>query len=268
MSEAISADLGQKPELMWVPVDQIIVDRNYQREIKPTKVAKILRDFNWAHFQPVSLAQHEDGTFSVFDGQHRVAAARSHPHINEVPAAVVHIPSAREEAEAFLGVNVNRSAITTVEKYHAGIEAADPEMMAVCAVLEGAGCEVVAAIGVKPASNKTTAVTAVSRAIKTYGEGAVTAACKTLVSAWPKDVGALHGVMIGALSRLYRNNKDMDADRMVARLKTKDRKILTADAETIRKIGGGDAALNVSKTLVEVYNRGLQTNLIQIGARK
>lgn len=206
--------------------------------------------------------------FSVFDGQHRVAAARAHPAIDEVPAAVIRIQTAQQEAEAFLGVNVNRSAISTVEKYHAGIEAADAEMIAVRDVLQKAGCEVVAAIGVKPAANNTTAVTAVSRAIKTYGDAAVTAACRTLVAAWSRDTGALHGVMIGSLSRLYRNNPAMDADRMVARLRTKERKILTADAETIRKIGGGDAALNVSKALVEVYNRGLQTNQIQLGVRK
>lgn len=268
MSEALSADVGQKPSLMWVPVDKIRVDRNYQREIRANRVAQILRDFNWAHFQPVMLAEQEDGTFTVFDGQHRVAAARAHPAIQEVPAAVVRLEQSCDEAGAFLGVNVNRTAVSTVEKYHAGIEAEDPQMMAVCSVLEEAGCEVIAAIGVKPAANKTTAVTAVSRAIKTYGDHAVTEACRTLVAAWPKDVGALNGVMIQALARLYRNNKRIiSRERMTLKLKGKDRKVLTADAETIRKIGGGDAGLNVAKALVEVYNKGLQKDQIAIGAK-
>lgn len=268
MSEALPADLGPKPELMWVDVEQIRVDRNYQRDVKPTRVAQILRDFTWAHFQPVSLAEQSDGTFTIFDGQHRVAAARAHPAITHVPAAVNRIESAREEAEAFLGVNVNRTAVSTVEKYHAGIEAGDADMMAVCAVLEEAGCEVIAAAGVKPAPNKTNAVTAVQRAIKTYGDKAVTDACKTLVRAWLKDTGALNGVMIGALSRLSRNNRNIiSIERLAIKLHGKDRKILTSDAETIRKIGGGDACLNVAKAVVEVYNKGLQKDMIQIGAR-
>lgn len=268
MSEAVSADLGEKPSLQWVPVDQIRVDHNYQRELRPGRVAQILRDFNWAHFQPVMLAEQEDGTFTVFDGQHRVAAARAHPAVQEVPAAVVRLEQSRDEAGAFLGVNVNRTAVSTVEKYHAGIEAGDAAMMAICAVLEEAGCEVIAAIGVKPAANRTSAVTAVGRAIKTYGDAAVTEACKTLVEAWPKDTGALNGVMIQALARIYRNNRRfISRDRMASKLRSKDRKILTADAETIRKIGGGDAALNISKALVEIYNKGLQRDHIGLGVK-
>lgn len=268
MSEAIPADLGPKPELMWVDVERIRVDRNYQRDIRPGRVAQILREFTWTHFQPVSLAEQPDGTFTIFDGQHRVAAARAHPDITHVPAAVNRIESAREEAEAFLGVNVNRTAVSTVEKYWAGLEAGDPDMMAVCAVLEEAGCDVIAAGGVKPASNKTSAVTAVQRAIKTFGDAAVIEACRTLKNAWPKDTGALGAVLIQALARVYRNNRDViSRDRMELKLRSKDRKILSSDAETIRKIGGGDAATALSKALVEIYNKGLQTNQIQLGTR-
>ncbi len=268
MSEAVSTELGEKPALQWVPVDKIRVDHNYQREIRPGRVAQILRDFTWAHFQPVMLAEQADGTFTVFDGQHRVAAARAHPAISEVPAAIVRLAQSCDEAGAFLGVNVNRTAVSTVEKYHAGIEAGDLEMMAICSVLEEAGCEVIQAHGVKPGANKTTAVTAVGRAIKTYGDAAVTEACRTLVEAWPKDHGALNGVMIQALSRLFRNNKRfISRDRMITKLRSKDRKILTSDAETIRKIGGGDAGLNVAKALVEVYNKGLQKDQIALGVK-
>lgn len=240
MSEALPADLGQKPELLWVDIDKIRVDRNYQRDIRANRVAQILREFTWAHFQPVMLAEQPDGTFTVFDGQHRVAAARAHPLIDQVPAAVVRLEASCEEAGAFLGVNTNRTAVSTVEKYHAGIEAGNADMMAVCSVLDEAGCEVIAALGVKPAANKTAAVTAIQRAIRTYGDAAVTEACRTLVAAWPKDTGALHGVMIQALARLYRNNRNIiSRERMTTKLHSKDRRILTADAETIRKIGGG-----------------------------
>ena len=59
----ISVNLGEKPELMWVDIDKISVDSNYQRELKAGRVAQILKDFNWAHFQPVMLAEQVDGTF-------------------------------------------------------------------------------------------------------------------------------------------------------------------------------------------------------------
>ncbi|NSZ06436.1 ParB N-terminal domain-containing protein [Agrobacterium tumefaciens] len=265
----VSQDLGQRPDLMWVAMDKIRVDRNYQREIRPGRVAQILKDFNWAHFQPVMLAQQEDGTFTVFDGQHRVAAARAHPGVTEIPAAVVRVDSARDEAGAFLGVNVNRTNVSTVEKYWAGIEAGDADMMAVCSVLEEAGCEVVQAHGVKPAATKTHAVTAVSRAIKSYGDAAVISACRAIVAAWPNDTGALNGVVIQAVARLYRNNKaTINDERMVMKLRGKNRQILSSDAEAIRRLSGSDAGLALSKALVEIYNKGLQTNTISIGEKR
>ena len=266
MSEAVSSDLGQKPELMWVAMDKIRVDHNYQRELRSQRVAQILREFNWAHFQPVMLAEQEDGTFAVFDGQHRVAAARAHPSITEIPAAVVRVAGSKEEADAFLGVNINRTAVTTVEKFWAGIEAGNEAMLRVQAVLQKAGCEVIQAVGVKPGANKTNAVTAVDRSIQRYGEAATAEACKALAAAWSKDAGALGAIFIQALARLFRNNKGtISFERVVQKLRSSDRKTLAAQAETLRKIGGGDAALNLSKALCEIYNKQLQTNQITIG---
>lgn len=268
MSEKISTALGLKPDLLWVPVEKIRVDHNYQREIRANRVQQILREFTWSQFQPVMLAEQEDGTFTVFDGQHRVAAARAHPSIKEVPAAVVRLNGSQSEAAAFLGVNINRTSVGTVEKYWAGIEAGDTAMMRVRDVLAKAGCEVIQAQGIKPAATKTTAVTAVDRALRNYGEQAVILACQTLSTAWVRDPNALHGVFISALARLFRNNgKSIQADRMVARLAASDRKAMAATAETLRKIGGGDAALNISKALVEIYNKGLSANHISIGSK-
>lgn len=267
MTEVISQSLGQRPELRWVDVDKINVDHNYQRELKPARVAQILKDFNWASFQPVMLAEHEDGTFSVFDGQHRVAAARKHPKISQVPAAVLKIADTRGEAVAFLGVNVNRSAVTTVEKFWAGVEAGDTAMLRVRDVLARAGCEVIQAVGVKAAANKTNAVTAVERSIRAAGEEATVEACRALVAAWPKDTAALGAISIQALARLFRNNKGViSAERMIQKLAASDRKTLAGQAEAFRKLGGGDACSNLAKALVEIYNKGLQLNHIQLNS--
>lgn len=265
---SINMHTGSPPRLDWVPIAKIRIDEAYQRQLKKSRVAQILRDFNWAHFQPVMLAEHEDGTFTVFDGQHRVEAARQHPNVKDVPAAIVAFDEAYQEAGAFLGVNVNRSTITNIERYYAGIEAGDADMMAVCSALEEAGCEVVEAGKYTPAPNRTAAVSSVSRAVKTYGETAVTAACLTLRKAWPKDARALNGSLIFCLARLYRHNsKVIDRERMTQKLVAKNRTLLVADAEQLRKIAGGDAMASLTRALVEMYNRGLSANLIQAGAK-
>lgn len=265
MSETFSEVLGQKPELMWVPVDKIVTDNNYQRDIKPTRVRQILREFNWTKFQPVMLAEQEDGSYAVFDGQHRVAAARAHPQISEVPAAVVRLESKRDEAGAFIGVNINRTAVTSVERYYAGLEAGDKDMLQLSSVLEKAGCEIVPYNGAALKSNRTNSVTTVHRAIGTHGEAPVIQACKTLSSAWPRDNGALQGVFIRALAALYRRNANViSQDRMLKVLSPLERKTLGTDAETIKKLSGGDAATALSRAICEIYNRGLSKNQISI----
>jgi len=261
-------EIGEKPRLEWINVDRIRVDDNYQRKLQPRRVGQILREFTWAHFGPVMLAEHEDGTFTVFDGQHRVEAARLHPLVDQVPAMIVSFDEGYAEAGAFIGVNVNRTQITNIERYYAGIEAGDQEMMAVCAVLEEAGCEVVEAGKYSPAPNKTAAVSSLNRAIKRYGAEATTEACKALRGAWPRDARALNGSMIYCLARLFHNNRKIIlADRMVEKLRSKNRALLTGDAEALRKIGGGDSMLALTKAIAEAYNRGLQSNTIGIGAK-
>lgn len=265
---AINMKTGELPELAWVELGKIFVDPSYQRPLKPRRVQQILRDFTWAQFGALMLVAREDGRFAVYDGQHRFEAARKHPGISSVPSVIVVLDQAYEEAQSFLGVNVNRSAISTVEKYWAGIEAGDERMMQICAVLEEAGCEVVPVGSKSAAPGRTSAISAIERAIADYGDAAVTSACRALREAWPKDAGGLNGTIIQALARLYRNNRRaIDHDRVVARLKGKDRKILVADGHTLRKMGGGDPAQAICKVLVEVYNKGLQKDLISIGVK-
>lgn len=267
--QGVNMQIGQEPRLEWIELSRISVDASYQRPAKAKRIQQILREFTWAQFGAIMLVEQADGNFTVYDGQHRFEAAKLHPSITRVPATVVILDEAYLEAQSFLGVNVNRSSISTVEKYWAGVEAGDEMMMRICAVLEEAGCEVVPPGTKSPAPNRTSSISAIERAIRAYGDHAVTEACKTILQAWPKDSSGLNGTVIQALARLFRNNKAIiNQERMVLKLKSKSRNILSADAEAMRRISGSDAALSVAKALVEIYNKGLQTNEITIGAKK
>jgi len=265
MENDINLAIGDRPELKWVDKLKCGVDHNYQREVKPHVVAKILRKFSWSKFGALSLAEQPDGTFSVIDGQHRLEAAKLHPRIADIPAVVNRLDGTQQEANVFLGINTDRTAVTTVERFWAGIEAGDQAMIRIRDVLKRADCEIVASAGPAPRSNMTNSVTAVQRAIDRYGEKAVIAACRTLKTAWHDDKAALNGTMITALSRIFRGNAEMSIERMQAQLNKKSRAQLVADAHAMRKIVGGAAETALSKTLVEIYNRQLQNNLISIG---
>ena len=257
---------GAKPRLEWVSVDEITVDRNYQRDLRPRRISQILKDFNWSRFEPVMLAE-KNGGYNVYDGQHRVEAAKLHPLVDKIPALISTIANMRDEAAAFIDVNRNRTAVSSIEKYHAGIEAGDPDMMAVCSVVGEAGCEIAQFQG-DIGTNKTNAVVAVSRAIGTNGDQPVVAALTTLREAWPEDKNALMGVLINAISGIFRNNKTISKPRMVDILAAMSRKELAGDAETMRKISGGTAEANIRRVIVAKYNQGQRTNQIEFGGRQ
>jgi len=261
----INPEIGTRPELRWVDVTLIDVDHNYQREIDGKAVQRILADFRWDHFGAVVLASKADGRFAVTDGQHRVKAAQLHPAVSEVPALVTSLAGTEAEAQNFLVINRSRKAVTTVETFWAGVTAGDPGCLRVHKVLQAAGCDVVAGPGdYKP--GHTNAVTAVTRALERYGDAAVIAALKAIRAAWPADAQALRGTLITALARLFRNNAEIDAARLVRVLQPKSYAEMTAAAEAFRRLSGGDAPTAISKTIAELYNKHLQSGHIYFGA--
>ncbi|MBX8803148.1 ParB N-terminal domain-containing protein [Ochrobactrum sp. MR28] len=267
MSDTINMQIGPKPQADWISVDLIDIDHNYQRDIDERRVRKLLRDFHWSKFGSVILVAKEDGRYNCTDGQHRLEAARQHPLISSVPAVINPVADTQSEAISFLAINRDRKAVSTVEQYWAGLQAGDPEFTRLKAILDATGCEVAQAAGiVKP--HITNSVSTLIRAIKSYGDDAVKQAIMIIRKAWPNDNKALKGATIVSLSRLIRNNSALDHDRMATLLNRKTQTDITGHAESIRKISGGTAETAITKTIVEIYNKGLSINLIEIGVGK
>jgi len=267
MSE-INRDIGDRPALEWVPVDSIDVDSNYQREIKPRLVEKILTKFSWRKFGAIVLARQQNGRFTVVEGQHRWKAASHHPDIDEVPAVIVEHDDRASEADSFLAINRDRMAVTSVEQYWAALTAGDDEAIALSKVLASAGCDVVPAQGhYRP--NLTNSIGALSRSLKRYGAGATRRALLVIRAAWPDDAKALRGTLITALARIIRaNEKTISDPDLVAAIKRESFAKLTAHAESFRKLSGGSADTALARTITELYNRGKRTNLIVFGEQR
>lgn len=264
MNNSINMAVGERPKIDWIAIDLIDVDHNYQREMDEKRVLKLLSHFHWSKFGSLILVAKHDGRFNCTDGQHRLEAAKLYPLISSVPAVVNPAADTITEAKSFLAINRDRKAVNTVEQYWAGLQAGDPDFIRLKNTLEEAGCEVAPAPGViKP--NITNAVTALIRATKSYGDSSVKNALLTIRKAWPDDPRALRGITVAALARLIRNNESMDHSRMAVLLSRKNQNDINGSAEAFRKISGGSAEVAISKTFIELYNKGMSVNTIQLG---
>ena len=111
-----------RPEFVWVPPTNLLVDETYQRELSRQSLAlieKIVKRWDWSRFKPPVVAR-TDGGFEVIDGQHTAIAAASHPEIDEIPVMVVETTDMGDRAKAFVGHNRD-PGICEADDWHVGI---------------------------------------------------------------------------------------------------------------------------------------------------
>jgi len=112
----------EPPIFKWLPVENLMFDDRYQRPLTQKNwqaIKKIAINFNWKHFSSVEVADLENGSYSVIDGQHRAHAAAM-VGITHVPC-LVHIMSLQEQAAAFAAINGNVINMTTFSMFRAAL---------------------------------------------------------------------------------------------------------------------------------------------------
>lgn len=135
----------QPGEFKMIHKDSIEVDPTYQRELRPSTVGVVSREFSWAAFGALHVARRrtpEGERFFVFDGQNRLAGVKRREDITEVPCMVFDVNLLDEEADAFLRTNTNRRPVTALEKHKAKTVKKDPHALAVEELISEAGLRV------------------------------------------------------------------------------------------------------------------------------
>lgn len=95
---------------------ELKIDPEYQREATSlSKINKIAREFSWASFCALSVAERPDGSLWVWDGGHRLRAAWKRTDVTKVPCMVTSVENIKEEAKSFYEKN---TSISNVSAYH------------------------------------------------------------------------------------------------------------------------------------------------------
>lgn len=258
-------NIGEVPALDWVDVDLIDVDDTYQRNLDERSVAKIVAGFRWDKFGAVVLSPQPSGRFHVTDGQHRTRAAKLHPDVTHVPATIIHATGVQEEAKNFLALNLDRKAVTAIDKFWAGVAAEDPVCLRVHRVAQAAGCDVARKGGGGIPAGQTAAVGALTRAVTLYGDLATKQALLAIDAAWTKDPSALRGILIISLAKLIEGDRTINTDSLTRVLASKAFADIAAAADGVRKLSGGSAEAAFTRTIGEMYNRANPKKKINFG---
>ena len=132
----VPANRPDKPgKIKKIALDQLQVDREYQRLLKKKMVDEYSGAYNDMLVGVLEVSEREDGSYFVMDGQHRAEIMRrvekSHAMCN------THTGLTRQdEAWFFRYYNKKRKQITQIEDWNASLFEGDPETLAIKEVIE------------------------------------------------------------------------------------------------------------------------------------
>jgi hypothetical protein len=109
-------------EFVMIDKNELFVDHAYQRDkINEVRINAIASDWDWVMCGALSVSE-RDGKLWVMDGQHRKLAADKRSDIKMLPCMVFDLDSQQKEAGAFVGLNSQKTAVSSARTARAKYE--------------------------------------------------------------------------------------------------------------------------------------------------
>lgn len=250
-------ELGEMGTAEVLPIDEIIVDPDYQRDLRHAFLAEIAEDFDIVKAGPI-LVSRRDGKLWCVDGQHRMLGGQRAGE-TEVLAHVVHGLTQQEEAELRLARN-HRKQDSVQEKFRTRLVMGDEVAHAVVNVAKQHGTQINLETNMHKGINAIVAAETLYRAGSGNGEW-LNRVLKFLAEAFDED---LNGRNV-SLAMLKASAWFIDRHMGVGEASWKemaDRVGRVGVADIDRKARahqaglGGSLWLNYYRAFVEVWNHG------------
>lgn len=185
-----------------VPLERLMVDPRYQRDINESHVKKMTEDFDEALFGTLEISERSNGNAAVFDGQHRLLVARNRT-MTYAPCLVHTGLTPQQEADLFRRLQDGRKPLTTLDRFKARLFAGDPRANGVAKIVGEHDIE----IGTGPRS-----IQGITYVERVYIRGNLEETLDML-SIWRGDSKWLDGSLIDGLSRFLDLYQEADRAR-------------------------------------------------------
>lgn len=163
---------GPAPDLRWLPIERLVVDPAYQRDLNKQSarhIRSIVERFDWRLFSAVIVSPVPGGHFAIVDGQHRTTAAAL-CGIDSVPCQVIQA-DAGMQARAFEAINGKVILVSKLAQYKASLAAGDPEALQIRDLCAKAGIRMLTSnYGLACKAGDTMAYNAVATICRTLAE--------------------------------------------------------------------------------------------------
>lgn len=247
-----SKKVTRSARLKWVPIAEMKVNPQAQRELNKARVDRLAADFDLEQIGTPTV-NWRDGHYYIIDGQHRIAALKEIGWGDQqIQCQTYENLSSEEEAETFLRLN-DTLAVDAMSKFRNGVHAGRPVECDIDRVVRAQGLvisrdKIGGAIG---------AVGTVRRLYDRSGPATLGRTLRIIRDAYG-DPGFEAAVIDGIGLLCQRHNGSLDDVTVIKKLGDAHGGVngLLNRAEQLRRATGNQKAHCVAAATVEINNRG------------
>ncbi|KXO95828.1 hypothetical protein AXK56_16595 [Tsukamurella pulmonis] len=235
-----------------IALDEMFVDRRYQRDLDERRARKIGADWDRRLVGIIDVSDRgegEDPRYAVVNGQHRYAAA-SHSGKASHLVAVVHTGlTLEEEAALFRDLDATTKKLSVWDRWKARRAAGDHTVVGIDRIAEGFGFRVMQ--GGNPAY-----LTCLSTLERTYQDDPqfLSQTLELITDVWPDDAAATKAGIVRGLFEIVRTER-CDSGRLADTLSDVTPSQVHARAVDSTKTYGGQQWQAVVRVIVHLYNK-------------
>lgn len=251
-----------EPELKRIPIQNLRF-APYQRELKPSKVRKIVDNFI-PDIVGIALVSFRNGEFWCMDAQHRIKALEKLGY-KELLCQVITDLTYEEECLRFNILNTGRTQLTANQIFHCRVEEKDKDAIALVEAFKRYRFD----YNKNSAAKDDNVIGAVSKFVKiqkTYGIEMVDRVLWVLRNAWFGDKNSLSSAIISGVATFLGQTVDVDLNVLVKALErtAPNELIMSANAFvkfSILRPGRSDSTCyHIAKQIDALYKNELARN--------
>ena len=246
-----------------LPIDQLFVEGEFQRDLRPNKVRAIVSDFDTKQVNPAKVHKEPKG-FSVLDGQHTTEALRILGYTH-APCIVFEGMSEQEKARMFRKQDDNKNRMASYDRFKAATVEGEETSVALKNALERAGMP----------KNRISATCVLMKLSAMFEQDDLVQGLRLIVSTWKDDAPSTRGEILAGMMELVRycrlNGHEIPEAKFAMRIGRKNQTDLmaqfTREYPTLRlrhDCVSIDVREAMRKFLTRTYNNQLQNDRLPL----